>query len=388
MNERIFVFVVCGSREHIDALHFSLKCLEKFSKHKVWVLTDSSRNEISINHSSVIDIKTPKEFSHHQASIYLKTGIFQFVPKGNLYCYLDTDVIAVSKQVDSIFDNYISPILFAHDHCLLNDFSPFAINCTCIAEKELFFETNNIYYETLGREYNDIGETIEKENQNSRRNIFIYMAHWIRYHLSPKYYTLNKDLRLEKKSGRWLNKEGEFLDEKYSKRIFIEKKTGLVWDENTKDYKRKNGTTILSKGCTHLHEEIMKEFNISIPSTWQHWNGGVFLFDNDSEKFLEYWHKTTLSIFRNPRWKTRDQGSLVISAWKFGLQKHPMLNITYNFIVDYYKPKSEYMGDLTFKTKAKTYTPHFIHIFYRLGDKSWNVWQDIENRTGVKFQTN
>lgn len=388
MNERIFVFVVCGSKEHIDTLHFSLKCLEKFSKYKIWVLTDSSRNEIPVNHSSVIDIKTPEEFTHHQASIYLKTGIHQFLPKGNLYCYLDTDVIAISTNIDTIFDNYTAPILFAPDHCRLNDFSPFAINCTCIAEKETFFQTNDLYYETLGQEYTNISKTIEEETQKSKRNIFVYLMHWIKYHLSPKYYSLNKNLKLEKKSGRWLNRDGEFLDEKYSKKNFIEEKTGLIWDEEIKSYKRTNGTDILSKGCTHLHEQIMNEFNISIPATWQHWNGGVFLFDDNSEKFLDYWHKTTLNIFRNPKWKTRDQGTLVASVWKFGLQNHPMLDITYNFIVDYYKPKSEYMGNLTFKTKAKIYAPHFVHIFYRLGDKSWDVWQDVEQQTGIKFQTN
>ena len=77
MNNRIFVFVVCGKREHIDTLHLSLQYLKKYSKHEIKIITDSSRNEIEILHDQVIDIKTPTQYSHHQASIYLKTGICQ-----------------------------------------------------------------------------------------------------------------------------------------------------------------------------------------------------------------------------------------------------------------------------------------------------------------------
>ena len=103
-----FIFVVCGAQEHIDTLHYSLEYLKKFSKSEIWVLTDSSRNETSIVHDNIIDIQTPQEFDHHQASIFLKTGIHHYFPKGNRYCYLDTDIIALSGQVDSIFNDYVT----------------------------------------------------------------------------------------------------------------------------------------------------------------------------------------------------------------------------------------------------------------------------------------
>ena len=71
-GENIFVFVVCGTREHIDSLHFSLTALNKFSHTKVVIVTDPSRNEIPVLHGEVIAISTPQEYNHHQASIYLK----------------------------------------------------------------------------------------------------------------------------------------------------------------------------------------------------------------------------------------------------------------------------------------------------------------------------
>ena len=93
MNNEFYVFVVCGSKEHIDTLHLSLKALTSFSEKDVLVLTDSTRNEIDVIHDSIIDVQTPIEYNHHQASIYLKTGIHRFLPIGNLYCYLDSNGI-------------------------------------------------------------------------------------------------------------------------------------------------------------------------------------------------------------------------------------------------------------------------------------------------------
>ena len=83
-----FIFVVCGAREHIDTLHFSLEYLKKYTSNEIWVLTDTSRNELPILHDKIVDVQTPGEFNHHQASIFLKTGIHHYFPKGNRYCYL------------------------------------------------------------------------------------------------------------------------------------------------------------------------------------------------------------------------------------------------------------------------------------------------------------
>ncbi len=138
-REQIFVFVVCGDREHIDTLHFSLKALQKFSAKRIIVVTDSTRNEVPVIHSEIIDIKTPEKYDHHQASIFLKTGLYQFLSKGSLYCYLDTDVVAVDTKVNSIFNEYVSPITFCTDQGNLASFSPYSYHCNCL---EYFVESN------------------------------------------------------------------------------------------------------------------------------------------------------------------------------------------------------------------------------------------------------
>jgi len=54
-NKQCFVFVVCGAREHIDTLHFSIKALQQFSKKTIYVITDVSRNETPILYDNIIN---------------------------------------------------------------------------------------------------------------------------------------------------------------------------------------------------------------------------------------------------------------------------------------------------------------------------------------------
>src|SRR5579863_2773170 len=127
-----FVFVVCGAREHLDTLHFSLRYLRYFSKNEIVVVTDPRRNEIPVEHPDVIEVNTPENFTHHQASIYIKTGLHKFLPKGFNYCYLDTDVVAINKECDDIFSHQQGLVTFAPDHCRMPRFSPNAVKCDCL----------------------------------------------------------------------------------------------------------------------------------------------------------------------------------------------------------------------------------------------------------------
>lgn len=105
--KRAFVFVVCGDKEHIETLHFSLKSFRKNTKFPSIVITDSKRNEIPILHEHIIDISTPEHFDHHQASIFLKTSVHKYLPKGGTYVYMDSDILAVGEHCDQIFDEFI-----------------------------------------------------------------------------------------------------------------------------------------------------------------------------------------------------------------------------------------------------------------------------------------
>jgi hypothetical protein len=77
-------------------LHRSLEYLRPRTALPIIVVTDTRRNEIGIDHPTVIDVETPGRFSHHQASIFLKTGLHRVLPPHREYAYLDTDVIAAS----------------------------------------------------------------------------------------------------------------------------------------------------------------------------------------------------------------------------------------------------------------------------------------------------
>jgi hypothetical protein len=236
----IFVFVVCGAAEHIESLHFSMSALKRFSQHEIIVLTDKSRNEIPIRHENVIDIKTPANYTHHQASIWLKTGIHKFLPKGKLYCYLDTDVVAINNQVDDIFSYRNGVINFATDHCKVRKFSPHAVNCTCLKKNERLRE--ELHAILLKYNYNlsitDPGllekrRMLIKKFDVLKRNRLGYSFIALRFAFTLSKFKLDEDTWFLRWKKVWVDKEGRaFLfgqDKNINKRI--RKDTGWTWDK-------------------------------------------------------------------------------------------------------------------------------------------------------------
>ena len=130
-----------------------------------------------------------------------------------------------------------------------------------------------------------------------------------------------------------------------------------------------------------LVQQIRDTFAVEVRmSDWQHWNGGVYLYDDRGIPFLAAWHTMTQKIFEDPCWSERDQGTLVAAAWKFGLQDQPLLPIEYNFLADYYAPQQRYRGNLEFDIvgKKSNVRPYFMHVYHHFGDGDWELWQDIE----------
>ena len=384
-----FVFVVCGKREHIDTLHFSLEALQRFSKNEILIVTDATRNEIAVVHDRVIDIQTPQDFNHHQASIYLKTGLHKFLPVGNTYCYLDTDVVALNEKVDEIFSQYISPITFCTDHCKIDAFSPSAVNCGCFQKYEQDTKRISKFYETFNTpEYLYAKQCVAEINalvKQSKRSEFIYFFHRVRYLLPGRFYHINKRYRLEKETGAWFDDKGTQLTHSLKSIKDFEKETNFEFDSSTSKWSRSDGTSLSNLTCPHLIEAIKAKFNVAITDGhWNHWNGGVFLFDDSSRDFLDTWHNSTLGIFKDPDWKTRDQGTLAMTVWKFNLQRHKTLPLHFNFIADYYSDSAYYKGDFTFHMPAKDLDIHpaFIHIYHHWGDETWAVWRDVKNHFG------
>jgi hypothetical protein len=390
MSANKFVFVVCGASEHINTLHFSLHALKKFSNNEIIILTDSSRNEIPVVHSLVVDIKTPEHLNHHQASIFLKTSIHRCLPAGHLYCYLDTDIVALSKEADSIFSFYTSPITFCKDHCRINAFSPAAIHCGC---QQRFDEySNRLTYYLVDFEHNILPrlnyidlciaeiDKLEKDMKGSKWN---YKWHTFKYTLPGKYYMLNDKYKMDKSTGFWYDKAGILLKyEKINSLEYVYEKTGFLWVADKKEWHTSSGESFTNPTCQHLGLEIKSKFHITItPANWHHWNGGVFLFDDSSHEFLKNWHHATIDIFNDAKWKTRDQGTLAATAWKFGLQDQPTLPIEYNFIADHNNKSVCYMGDMnfSFEDSHQIIHPYFIHVFHHWGDEKWQVWCDVRD---------
>jgi glycosyltransferase involved in cell wall biosynthesis len=278
VNKNSFVFVVCGER-HAARVNVALRYLKHFSRSDIIVVKSRARQAIECD--QVLDCAVPAALDNHQASIFLKTSLHRtlaHVP--GRHCYLDSDVIALGPDVDTLFDQARGPITYAQDHGDLGRFSRFAVNCGC------------------------------------------------------------------------------------------------------------------SKGgCGHLIDAIRDKFQVSVTDrSWNHWNGGVFLFDAGSAEFLDTWHRSTLSIFADPYWKTRDQGTLVATVWRYGLQHQATLPRIYNYLVDCCRdiPLEQRKALKPRKLPVdRSYTlqdevrekprPKFVHFINGgVGRRGWANWDEAE----------
>ncbi len=388
-----FVFVVCGGKEHIDELNLSLKFLRHFSKNEIIVVTDLPRNEIKIEHDNIIDVKIPEKFSNHQASIYLKTGLSSFLPKGHNYCYLDGDIVAINNEVDNIFDYYQPPISFAKDHCPICEFSPFAINCECERkniEREQYFKRG------LSKVFGEIDINAPKQRNDSENLLSIFSSLrelkvtniyknirylLLRYIIPVKEFNLSK-YRFNKKNKCWYNPENEIIlfDYPYYEKELWDS-AGITYDKNNNIWKSRDGVEFSFKApeCNHLTEYLKKEYNVNIPENWNHWNGGVFLFDDSSDYFLNYWHKQTIKEFSNTYTKTRDQGTLALTVWMFGLQDHPNIPKEFNWITEYANKDIEWdnVNGYTQDGFKTIFNPKLLHIYHEWGNVNWSIWKSV-----------
>jgi hypothetical protein len=388
-----FVFVVCGGKEHIEELNFSLKYLRHFSKNEIIVITDLSRNEIKIENNTIIDIVTPIEFDNHQASIFLKTSINHYLEKGHLYCYLDGDIEAVSNQVDEIFKKFNTPISFAADHCKINEFSPHALNCDCdkkVVEQEIIFNSKlselfgkiNLTNETIRKQSEELLSIFNNYRSKPIKNLFKNICYLLKRYIIPlKSFELS-NYKFNKKNKCWYNSDKNIILFDYG---YYEKKlwqvSGIRFNKKNLYWEDKAGNKFEFKApvCNHLTNYLKKEYDVEITENWQHWNGGVFLFDDSSTEFLDYWHKQTIKEFSNPYTKTRDQRTLALSAWKFGLQSHPTISQEFNWITEYsnndivWSKLKGYSRD-GFKT---IFQPAFLHIYHEWGKTGWSIWDSI-----------
>lgn len=389
MSANKFVFVVCGAREHVETLHFSLRYLKHFSKNEIIVVTDSSRNEIAVEHENIVDVKTPENFTSHQSSIYLKTGLHKFLPKGFSYCYLDTDVLALSSDCDEIFSFKKGAVTFAADHCRLPAFSPNAVYCNCaeqnkkdLKELEALMEKYDPARKLIDPSMDKKKRALIKKFEIIKQNRFSYFLLAVRFLTAINKFKLDDDTFFDRKRKLWVDAEGRVLISP-AENMFkdIEKNSRWRWNRITRRWYDEQGRDVFHLTCNHLAENIYKRFSIEVKDkNFQHWNGGVFLFDDSSFNFMEAWFNKTMQIFSLPEWRTRDQGTLIATAWEFGLQNNPVLPKKFNFIADYTTTgvMMDDNGNFTDDAFKTTLKPVLIHIYHNFGLKGWDIWDYVE----------
>lgn len=394
-TNNVFVFVVCGAKEHIDTLHFSLRYLKFFSKNEIIVVTDTSRNELPVVHHRIIDIKTPEHFTNHQSSIFLKTGLHKFLEKGNNYCYLDTDVIALNSDCDSVFAHSYGPVTFASDHCRMPAFSPNAVRCNCavknkndIQELEQLMEKYNPSHKLSDPVMELKKKALIKKFEILKLDKFNYFLLAIRFLTTLHKFKLDDDTYYNRWTKQWVDKENRVIIPQ-AEDMFrnIEKNSHWRWNRYSRRWYGPNGEDVFNLKCGHLAEYINNRFGIEIKDeNFQHWNGGVFLFNDKSHAFMEAWFNKTMQIFNWPEWMTRDQGTLIATIWEFGLQKQKVLPKKFNFIADYTTPgvMLDANGNFTDDAFKHKINPAFIHIYHNFGLSGWDIW-DYVIQTGKQL---
>lgn len=382
---KAFVFVVCGAAEHTETLTVAHEYLRLRTKFPIFIITDQQRNEIPIALSHVIDIATPTEYTNHQAAIYLKTGLHRFLPTGFNYAYLDTDILAIGNHIDEVFDAFKSPITFAPDHCVVQDFSAYAVNCECLQTWQSDWDRYQAAYDEL-----DQNKTLHLSKELSAQKklllhyfadiqtkFFIRLFYALKYMFAFRKFTLKNTFVFDKKHRVWQNLSGEILLHETPNKA-IAKRAGLRYHSLLRTWKTNSGKPLWEAKCTHLNAALKQKFATpEIPATWQHWNGGFFLFNDESKVFLDRWHEWSVALFTDPKFKTRDQGSLIATVWSMALNEHPTLHQKWNFLLDYHSNQIVFnAAQETFRIQnGASFKPEFVHVYHHWNDSTWDLWQ-------------
>lgn len=445
--EERFVFVACGAAAHLEALAVALRHLRRFCDNPIVVVTDARRNALPVAHDLVLDCPTPPELSDAQAAIWLKSSLHRLLEPRLRYCYLDTDVLAARPGVDQIFMYRFGPVTFATDHCRMRYFSPWAIDCGCLSERRL---AQAAALNALIAPLDACPPELVEKRRRLEAKLAAYSGRYASP--PPELAARRDAVQrlLERTAGHpWRRKAAlvAWVGPRYGARLarrlwrgadatqaaraviddalgtlpeFIRRETGFDWrlderrgydeagrllltdvpyyvarqsefrfDETRDAWVDGAGERVFHGPCDHLREAVAEDFGIVVTDPdWQHWNGGVFLFeagaDSPATPFLDTWHELTLASFALPRWRTRDQGTLIAAAWKHGLEEQATLPPEFNFLADYHKPGLHFDADrgFSFDGRPGFVRPYLVHVYHHWGDRDWPVWQWLEGLTG------
>jgi hypothetical protein len=125
-----YVFAVAGEA-HVRQAEAAIAFLKRATRRDILLVL--AHSDYRPEHDEIINAFTPPDMTDRQAAIFLKTGLADILGDVETYCYLDSDVIAVSPDVDEIFSQLRGPIAFAADHARIDMFSRYAVRCFCTA---------------------------------------------------------------------------------------------------------------------------------------------------------------------------------------------------------------------------------------------------------------
>ncbi|OPZ98166.1 MAG: hypothetical protein BWY70_01298 [Bacteroidetes bacterium ADurb.Bin408] len=394
-KKEAYVYVVCGSDTHINTLHTSLRFLKRYSSRDIIVVTDLARNKAAINHPRLIDVRTDSSFSDAQAAIYLKTSLPEYLNMQDyVYCYLDTDILAIDKDADTVFEQPFDPIGFCPDNITFDYFSPYAVHCSCadkaaqnkkmLGEAISMYEANYNAWKAFCN--NPQGEALQEYLAVLKKNKWAHYGILLNYFFQ-KHNPFSSNIRLKnwrqnKQNKAWYDLKGnKVLYPIENFETYIGQATGFEYHAAEKYWSLPGQPWDVTKPrCTHLHEAIAQTFGLRItPDNWQHPNGGFFVFDERSRDFFGKWHAHSLAIFNKPDWKTRDQSTLALTLWEMGLDKISYLPVTYNYIIDYFCGNDAYVPDKGFSKDGfkSCHHPKFVHVFHHFGDTTWALWNTL-----------
>jgi hypothetical protein len=227
-------------------------------------------------------------------------------------------------------------------------FSPSAVRCNCweqnkkdIAELELLMQRFDPDRKSKDEAMERKKQQLIKKFEVIKQNKLHYAWITFRFLTALKKFKLDDDTYYDRWKKVWVDKEGRVIIRPAESMVKdIEANSHWRWNYLKRRWLGPDGKDVYDLECHHLPEYIKSEFGIDVKNkNFQHWNGGVFLFDDSSDGFLNAWFDKTMRIFNLPNWYTRDQGTLIATVWEFNLQDNPLLPKEYNYIADYNNPK-------------------------------------------------
>ena len=107
----------------------ALTALKRATSHEIIVVQRAG--DPLAPHDNRLAATLPSGLTDHQAAIWLKTNLHRLIGLERPFCYLDSDVLALSPEINAIFAATQGPVAFAPDHATLDAFSFHAVRCGC-----------------------------------------------------------------------------------------------------------------------------------------------------------------------------------------------------------------------------------------------------------------